>query len=131
MKRKIDEFPQITRSIWDLIQSDCGGNVKSFAEKIGTNSYSIVQRLFLKDKRNGKYPTPSTNIISMIVKAYPDFSVTDVLTETKSVNNININKGNNNIIGNGNNKDQEDKIDKLIKQNELLINLLIDKVLKP
>lgn len=70
MKREdIQEMPLPNRKIYQLIWEETGGNVKAFSEKINV-SQQVLNRLFNKDTRNGKYPLPSENIKKAIMERY-------------------------------------------------------------
>lgn len=56
----------ITQRIKILIESRFNGNVTSFSKALGYDSPQKVNRLFAIDKRTGKHPKPSTNIIGDI-----------------------------------------------------------------
>lgn len=77
MSKKIsnyDELPYANKKIYDLIQYQTDGNVKFFAEFIGV-SQQVLDRIFKKDSRNGKYPSISENIKNALKKK---FAITDV-----------------------------------------------------
>lgn len=56
-----NELPIPNKRIYDLVQSKSDGNVKAFAEMIGVKQ-QILDRIFKKDPRNGKYPSISEKI---------------------------------------------------------------------
>lgn len=130
--RNVDEFPSTTKRIWGIIESECGGNVKKFTDSLGMANGSKVQRLFVKDKRNGSYPTPSTDIVTMIVEKYPQYSAEYVLMGREScngvVNNISVtsNKtnGNNNVVGDNNSVEMNERMMSIIEQQQTQINAL-------
>lgn len=106
--RNVSEFPEITARIWGIVEKECGGNVKRFTTELGLDNGSKVQRLFVKDKRNQQYPTPSTDIVSSICRRFPEYGVSYIMfgndDRKGTVNNINIAKadGDSNVIGDNN-----------------------------
>jgi hypothetical protein len=67
----------ITQRINFLLEKFSDGNVSKFASLLQlTNSKQVVNRLFHPDPRSGKYPTPSTDIITAILDAYPNVNPT-------------------------------------------------------
>lgn len=63
-------LPPLNQRIKDLIGAECNGNISVFARKLGLDSSQIINRLFKIDKRSGKYPTPSTDILTKISNAF-------------------------------------------------------------
>lgn len=53
-----DELPVQNKNIYDLVQEKSDGNVSVFADTIGVKR-QVLERIFKKDKRNGKYPSVS------------------------------------------------------------------------
>lgn len=99
----VNSLPVANRNIYNLIIDKYGGNISSFAKEMGIPNSTKINRLFQKDKRNDKYPVPSTDILTSIRERF-GISVDTLLfgdtkarqSEEKTVNNINIIKGNNN-----------------------------------
>lgn len=56
-----NELPVPNKRIYDLVQSKSDGTVKVFAEMIGVKQ-QVLDRIFKKDPRNGKYPSISDKI---------------------------------------------------------------------
>ena len=56
-----DELPTPNRKVYDLILNKMDGNVAMFAEYIGV-AQQVLDRIFKKDKRSGKYPKVSDGI---------------------------------------------------------------------
>nr|DAV17605.1 MAG TPA: repressor [Caudoviricetes sp.] len=56
-----DELPILNKKIYDLVQEKSDGNISAFADRIDVKQ-QVLDRLFKKDKRNGKYPSVSENI---------------------------------------------------------------------
>lgn len=106
-----DKLPLYTRNIMRIITKSTDGNITKFANQMGMENSTRVQRIFQPDKRSGKYPVPSTELLMMIHDVY-GISVDDILfteidpqsilssskqeNQQKTVNNINIVTGNNN-----------------------------------
>lgn len=64
-----DELPVQNKNIYDLVQEKSDGNVSVFADIIGVKR-QVLERIFKKDKRNGKYPSVSENIKEGIKKTF-------------------------------------------------------------
>lgn len=65
--RKIDkEMPFASQKLLELIDSQADGRVQKFAKMIG-ESQQKINRIFLKDKRNGKYPRISDDLKELII----------------------------------------------------------------
>ena len=76
----MENLPTLNKRIKDFIYFKHDSNVSKFAEFIGTSPQK-VNRLFNIDKRTGKYPNPlKTDIISSMLKKYPDLSDSWLLT---------------------------------------------------
>lgn len=60
------ELPPINQRIKDLIEEEANGNKTAFAKMLGYSSSQKINRLFIVDERNNKYPKPSSTIISDI-----------------------------------------------------------------
>lgn len=60
------ELPPINQRIKDLINEEANGNKTAFAKMLGYSSSQKINRLFIVDERNNKYPTPSSTILSDI-----------------------------------------------------------------
>lgn len=56
-----DELPFANKKVYDLIVFHTNGNISMFAEYIGV-SQQVLERIFRKDKRSGKYPRVSDGI---------------------------------------------------------------------
>ena len=56
-----DELPFANKKVYDLIVFNTNGNISMFAEYIGV-SQQVLERIFRKDKRSGKYPRVSDGI---------------------------------------------------------------------
>lgn len=59
-------LPPINERIKDIINDQTKGNVTAFSIDLGYNGAQKVNRLFKIDSRTGKYPTPSSTLISDI-----------------------------------------------------------------
>lgn len=59
-------LPTKNQKIKDLIDERFDGNVSGFCRELGMKDPQRINRLFMVDKRNGKYPTPSTEILELI-----------------------------------------------------------------
>lgn len=60
------ELPAINQRIKEIINDQTKGNVTAFTLALGYSSAQKVNRLFKIDSRTGKYPIPSSTIISDI-----------------------------------------------------------------
>lgn len=56
-----EELPLPNRKVYDLVQYQTEGNVSLFSEYIGVKQ-QVLDRIFKKDPRNGKYPSVSVAI---------------------------------------------------------------------
>ena len=56
-----EELPFANKKVYNLIVSNTNGNISMFAESIGV-SQQVLERIFRKDKRSGKYPKVSDGI---------------------------------------------------------------------
>lgn len=63
-------LPAINQRIRELIDELSNGNVSAFCSTLGYNSAQKVNRLFNIDPRTGKYPTPSSTIITDISNTF-------------------------------------------------------------
>lgn len=125
MKRNISEFPPITARIWEIVTRETGGNVSAFVAGMGGRvDANKIHRLFVQDKRNGKYPEPTISTIKAISESYPSYSLSWIANGVeeehgRTVNNISVtsNKtsGNSNVIGNGNNVETDGNVSALIE----------------
>jgi len=68
----MDELPNINKRIKILIETYSGGNVAEFVKLSGISSHQVLNRIFNKDSRSGKYPNPSGHILTCIQIAFPD-----------------------------------------------------------
>lgn len=69
-----EDLPLPNKKVYDLVQFHTDGNVKLFSEYIGVTQ-QILDRIFKKDARNGKYPSVSEGIKNAIKEK---FNVDDV-----------------------------------------------------
>lgn len=69
-----EELPLPNKKVYDLVLFHTDGNVKLFSEYIGV-AQQILDRIFKKDNRNGKYPSVSDGIKNAIKEK---FNVDDV-----------------------------------------------------
>lgn len=60
------DIPPVNQRIRDIIDSDYNGSVRAFCIALGFSDSQKVNRLFKIDPRNGKYPTPSIDILNLI-----------------------------------------------------------------
>lgn len=70
----------ISQRIKILIKRESEGKIVSFASKLDGIPYQSISRLFKKDERSGKYPTPSTDILIEIINKYINYSAEWLLT---------------------------------------------------
>ncbi len=66
MSEQKKEMPSVTQRIRSVIDADYNGSVRAFCLAVGFPESQKVNRLFKIDARNGKYPTPSIDILSEI-----------------------------------------------------------------
>lgn len=59
-------YDSVTQRIKDIIDNRFSGNVSAFSKALGHSSPQKINRLFLKDKRSGNYPTASIEILTEI-----------------------------------------------------------------
>lgn len=59
-------LPAVNQRIKELIDKETNGNKAKFSRKLGYNSAQKVNRLFMIDARTGKFPVPSTKILTDI-----------------------------------------------------------------
>jgi hypothetical protein len=64
------EYPPTTERIRKLIDFYAHGSVRKFSQMIGLSSSQKLNRLFHLDKRNNKYPEPSSETIHAIVDKF-------------------------------------------------------------
>lgn len=64
-------LPEMNNRIRLLIDKFANGNVKKFAEALDNISQQRLNRIFLKDKRTGKFPGIPEEIITAIPKKFP------------------------------------------------------------
>lgn len=68
--RRIDEaMPYGNKKVWGLVEKYAGGNITIFAKLIG-KSQQAINRLFVIDPRNGKYPKMSETIENAICEKF-------------------------------------------------------------
>lgn len=139
MKQNLKDLPLVNKRIQELINENFNGNVRKFSSSMGLSDSSKINRLFNKDKRNGEYPTPSSDIILLISETFnisTDWLLKGKEDENRHVNNITIDrkeiKGNNNnvvgddnknVLNSGNSKELIDIIKQQQEQISVLINL--------
>ena len=63
-------IPPVNQRIRYLIDEKFGGSVRAFCKALGFTESQKVNRLFKIDLRNGKYPTPSIDILNVISKTF-------------------------------------------------------------
>jgi hypothetical protein len=66
-----NDLPVLTKRISQVVQYYTNGNVKAFAEKLSNISQQRLDRIFKIDKRTGKYPSVSDDILIEISKCFP------------------------------------------------------------
>lgn len=59
-------MPLVNQRIRQIIDAGYNGSVRAFCLALGLSESQKVNRLFKLDIRNGKYPTPSIDIVSLI-----------------------------------------------------------------
>ena len=103
------EIPNINKRIRQIIDYYANGVVKKFAENIEMQQQTL-NRLFVIDKRTGKYPIATTDILQKISEMYDCVDVNWLLTgrgkmlrNNQKIENITGNANNNLNIGRDNN----------------------------
>jgi hypothetical protein len=79
-------LPSVNQHIKIIIDTKFKGNVTDFAKALGYNGSQKINRLFKPDTRNGKYPTPSTDILTDISNKF-DISIDALISGTNEINN--------------------------------------------
>lgn len=74
MKNEAVNIPPINQRIKDIVRFYNDNNVREFCRKIGLDAPQKVNRLFLINEDNGKYPVPSTEIILTILNKFDKIS---------------------------------------------------------
>lgn len=82
-----DELPIPNKRVYDLVQSKSDGTVKAFAEMIGVKQ-QVLDRIFKKDPRNGKYPSVSDKIKEGLKKTFGFDDIWLLTGEGEMLNNI-------------------------------------------
>ena len=60
------ELPEINQRIKKLVEKYANDNTAQFCRMVGISPSYKLTRLFSKEKRNGKYPEPSLDVIRQI-----------------------------------------------------------------
>lgn len=66
MKAEKNNIPPVNQRIKNVIDSMYKGSVRAFCLELGLPNSQKVNRLFNVDRRNNKYPTPSSDILMII-----------------------------------------------------------------
>lgn len=74
MKNEAVNIPPINQRIKEIVKFYNDNNVREFCRKIGLEAPQKVNRLFLVNEDNGKYPVPSTEIILTILNKFDKIS---------------------------------------------------------
>ena len=88
MKETEQTLPPKNQAIKDIIYERFNGNVSAFCRELDMKDTQKINRLFIPDKRNNKYPTPSTEILELISN-----KLRISLDELLGINVINYNGG--------------------------------------
>ncbi len=59
-------MPLVNQRIRSIIDTNYKGSVRAFCIALGFSDSQKINRLFKLDVRNGKYPTPSIDVLNMI-----------------------------------------------------------------
>jgi hypothetical protein len=78
--RDKQELPPINKRIKELVDKFSGGNVSNFIELIKFNKHQNFNRMFNIDNRNGKFPSPSAEILNSIKIHLPEIDYDWLLT---------------------------------------------------
>jgi hypothetical protein len=82
------DLPAINQRIKNLIEDTSNGSVRAFALDVGLNSSQTLNRIFNIDKRSGKYPEPSLDIISAIANKFETIDLHWLLKGGEIVKNV-------------------------------------------
>lgn len=63
-------MPPVNQRIKSIVDNDFGGSVRQFALAMGISDYQKINRIFKEDTRNGKIPSPSINVLSLISNTF-------------------------------------------------------------
>ena len=85
MKGENNSLPAVNQRIKNLIDSDYNGSVRAFAMALGLPDSQKINRLFNIDGRNGRYPKPSIDILTLISNTF-DISLEWIQTGSGSKN---------------------------------------------
>lgn len=78
-------LPAINQRVKDVIDCYTNGTISAFADKLGAISQQTVNRIFHIDKRTGKYPVPTTDILVAITNMFVDVNPRWLLTGSGSM----------------------------------------------
>lgn len=70
----------ISQRIKIIIERESKGKVVDFANKLNDIPYQVISRLFKCDARNGKYPTPSTDVLLEIINKFTSYNPVWLIT---------------------------------------------------
>lgn len=70
----------VSQRIKILIDKESKGGVVDFSNKLEGIPYQVISRLFKRDIRSGKYPTPSTELILQIINKFTSIDANWLLT---------------------------------------------------
>ncbi|MCF6183203.1 MAG: hypothetical protein L3J56_01015 [Bacteroidales bacterium] len=107
------KLPDINKRIKDLIRIKTDGNKTEFGRETGLVQQRLT-RLFIKDKRTGKYPFAGTDMVIKILNRYIDVNARWLLTGEGYMNETDMKEKN----------EQRDKI--LDKEKDYIIELQKD-----
>ncbi len=118
MENENSNLPPVNQRIRDLVDSMYRGSVRAFSIALGLNDSQKINRLFNIDTRNGKYPTPSIDVL-MIISNVLDISLQWLQTGEGDMYKPSIEQtinGNNNtsVAGNSNNVNSFSTLEKAI-----------------
>jgi hypothetical protein len=79
-EEKYKDLPPINKRIRLLVDEMTNGSVADFVELIKVKSHQNLNRIFNVDKRNGKYPEPSAEILNCIKVNLPQINYDWLIT---------------------------------------------------
>lgn len=79
-QKKITDLPPPNARMLEVVNYCSGGNVADFVSKMDGVLHQSLNRLFNKDSRNNKYPGISGDIITAVIKSFPDIDTNWILT---------------------------------------------------
>lgn len=70
----------ISQRIEIIMDREAEGKHSKFADKLDGVSYQVISRLFKKNEKSGKYPIPSTSLLSKIINKFTWYNTRWLMT---------------------------------------------------